>query len=263
MPIIKANNINIYYEIHGQGQPIVFVAGFSGDHTCWRSIIKEYTNDYQVIIFDNRGIGKSDCPDYPYTTEMMADDTAALIKDLNLGAVYLVGCSFGGCIVQMIAHKYPELIRSAVISNAFPEANMRVSLYADIRLELIKANTPQESIVKFITLMCWSNKYLSKPGMVEKLVRDGFYPITIKGYEGQLHAAKTFNSRDWLKDIKVPFLVMASDDDLLVSVKEIQNIAKSIPNAEYFCFEDVGHVPFIETPEIFNKKVLSFIERFD
>jgi len=88
MPKIKANNINLYYEIHGQGQPVVFVAGFSGDHTAWQNLIADYAKNYQVVVFDNRGIGQSDCPDYPYTIEMMADDAIGLVKALQLGGSF-------------------------------------------------------------------------------------------------------------------------------------------------------------------------------
>jgi 3-oxoadipate enol-lactonase len=194
MPTIKVNDINIYYETYGQGEPLVFVAGFSGDHSFCQHIIKNYSNNYQVIVFDNRGIGKSDYPDYAYTTEMMADDTVALIKALNLGPAHFVGASFGGCIVQMIAYKYPALTKSIILVCSFPKFNIRGKLYSEARLELIKAGATEASIVKFITLLCWSKKYLSKPNMAEKLVASGFFPITITGYENQMHAVKNFDS---------------------------------------------------------------------
>lgn len=261
MPKIKVNDINVYYQVHGQGQPVLFVAGFSGDHTIYQNLIEVYATKYKVIVFDNRGVGMSDCPNYPYTTEMMADDTASLITALQLKSVHLIGASFGGCIVQNIAYKYPDLVKSLIISNSFAKASTRASLYATARLELIKAGAPDKSIVKFITALCWSNKYLSKPGVADQIVNRGFFPITVPGYENQMHAMLTFDATKWLSQIKVPTLIITADDDVLATVEQAKELAATIQNAEYYCFEDVGHVPHIEQPELFNKVVLNFLDR--
>jgi len=261
MPNIHANSINIYYETYGKGEPIVFVAGFSGDHTAWQNVIETYAEHYQVIVFDNRGIGRTDCPNFPYTTEMLANDAISLLKALKLGPAHFIGHSFGGCIVQMIAYKYPEFVKSIVLSCSIPHFSERARLYAEARLELMKAGAPQASIVKFITLLCWSEKYLSKPGMAEKLVQNGFFPMTVTGYEGQMHAVMTFDSRDWLSKIKCPCLVMAGDDDILATEADGKIISQAITNAEFYCFKDVGHVPHIEQPELFNHLVLQFLSK--
>jgi 3-oxoadipate enol-lactonase len=66
MPKIKINDINMYYEMHGSGEPIVFISGFSCDHTVWEEVAKKLQNNYQIILFDNRGAGQSDAPDQAY-----------------------------------------------------------------------------------------------------------------------------------------------------------------------------------------------------
>lgn len=261
MPIIKVNSINMYYETYGQGEPLVFVTGFSGDHTAWQNLIDTYAAHYQVIVFDNRGSGQTDSPSIPYTTEMLADDAVGLLKVLKLGPAHFISASFGGCIAQMIAYKYPELTKSITLSCSFPFAHTRLKLYAEARLELIKAGAPEASIVKFLTLLCWSEKYLSKAGMTEKLVQRGFFPITIQGYESQMHAMINFDSRDWLPKIQCHCLVIAGDDDILATVEDGKYISQTIPNAEFYCFKDVGHLPNIEQPEIFNRLVLDFLSK--
>jgi pimeloyl-ACP methyl ester carboxylesterase len=259
MPKIKTNGINLYYETYGVGEPMVFVAGFSADHRAWQNVIDTYAKRYQVIVFDNRGIGQSDCPDYPYTTEMMADDVVGLIHELKLKNPYLIGHSFGGCIVQTVLKNHPTLAKSAILVTAPYKLNIRARLYTEARLELMKANAPEKSVVKFITLLCWSDRYLSQPGMAKQLVKDGFFPITITGYENQLNAALTFNSQEWLHKIQTPCLIIGADDDLCVSETETEFLAANIPNTEYFCLQDVGHVPMVEQPDAFNELVLNFI----
>lgn len=261
MPTIKANNINMYYEIHGQGQPLVFVSGFSGDHTAWTDVINNYTDKYQVIIFDNRGIGKTDCPKEPYTTEMMAEDTIALVKALNIGSAHFIGHSYGGCIVQTICYKHPEIVKSAVINNSFFKAEMRLDLFCQTRIAMGQAKMSQESIIKFISLSCWSNNFLSRPGMIQELIDAGFYDISDLGFNNQLHAMMTFDSRKWLHKITVPCLIISADEDLLASVAHAEEIANVIPNAEHFCFHDVGHIPQIEQPDVYNDVVLKFLAK--
>lgn len=261
MPTIKTNGINLYYESYGEGPPLVFVSGFSCDHTTWRNVVNAYADKYQVIIFDNRGIGKTDCPHQQYTAEMMADDVVGLVNVLQLGPAHFVGHSFGGAIVQNIAYKYPEVAKSIIIYCYAHKTNMRGKLYAELRLDMIKADLPESAIVKMITILCWSEKYLKQPGKVEKLVKQGFYPISLAGYEGQLHAVTNFDSSNWITDIKCPVLVIVSDDDPFARVQDAMCICKLIPNSELYCFKDVGHVPHIEQREIFNKVVLDFLAK--
>lgn len=259
MPKIKVNGINLYYETHGQGEPLIMIAGFSGNHTAWSNIVANYSQQYQVIVFDNRGIGQTDVPTFPYTTEMMADDAVGLIKALNVGPAHFIGHSFGGCIVQMIAHRYPELTKSIVLSCTAPKLKTRANLYMNARFELIKAGAPEESVVKFITLLCWSEKYLSQPKMAEQLVRAGFFPITLQGYENQMHAAINFDSRTWLKDIKCPCLIISGDDDILATTEDSKYLYDNISGSEQYCFKDVGHVPHVEQPKTFNDIVQKFL----
>lgn len=261
MPKINVNGINLYYEIQGHGQPIVFVSGFSGDHTAWNGIIHQYAKQYQTITFDNRGAGQSDCPDYPYTIEMMAEDTASLAKALSLPPAHFISISMGGCIVQNLAYLYPELCRSIVLTDTFAEENIRTHLYAETRSELIKAQAPQDTIIKCISMLCYSQQYLKQPGTIEKLVKKGFYPITMQGYESQRHAMAIFNSTPWLHHIETPSLVIGGDDDLLATKEQTEQLAKAIPNAQYHCFHNVGHVPFFEQPDAFNQLVLAFVAK--
>ena len=135
--------------------------------------------------------------------------------------------------MQNIVYKYPELVKSAVIANAFNKMDLRTVLYAKTRLEMIQAKVPNEIMVKFITMLCWSKKYLSQPGRFDQLVDGGFYPITLQGYKHQLNAMLTFDSSNWLCAIKKPCLIIGADNDLLASAEQVQQMASAIPNAEY------------------------------
>ena len=84
MPTVRVNDIVMYYEIHGAGEPVVLIAGLNSDHTLNRQIIPQLAESYKVVAFDNRGVGQTDKPDIPYSIDMMADDTAGLLIPLML-----------------------------------------------------------------------------------------------------------------------------------------------------------------------------------
>ena len=268
MPKIKVNDVNLYYEIHGQGQPIVCISGFTGDHNGWGLVVEGLAKNHQVITFDNRGIGLSDCPDYPYTMEMMAEDVMALMRALHLQKAHLIGNSMGGNIAQVIAYKHPEFVKSLVLGNSFMKAHGRGVLHVQTRLDLMKLGFPIPAEVVLHELLLWmySSNYLGQPGVVEMLTRAALAnPIatTIKGYESQLNALLNFDSRTWIDKINVPCLVISSDDDLLASPKEARQMTDKISGAEYFCFENIGHLPQLECPEVFTRVVLEFIAKQD
>src|ERR1035438_8304990 len=106
MPTIKVNDITMYYEIHGEGEPMVLIAGLNSDHALYRGIIPQLAASHQVIVFDNRGVGQTDKPDIPYSIEMMADDTAGLLNALGIEQVHILGTSMGGRIAVALALKH-------------------------------------------------------------------------------------------------------------------------------------------------------------
>src|SRR5574341_122020 len=82
------NDINIYYEIHGEGKPLLLIEGLGYSSWMWFKQIPAFSREYKVIVFDNRGVGNTDKPDIEYTIEMMADDAAGLLKVLGEDQVH-------------------------------------------------------------------------------------------------------------------------------------------------------------------------------
>src|SRR5437899_862801 len=210
MPIVHVNGIDLYYEIHGRGSPVVLVAGFSTDHRAWDAVLPIYADRHQVIVFDNRGIGQSSCPGAPYTADMMAADTVGLIRSLGLASAHFVGHSFGGCIVQAIVRRHADAVRSAVISCSFLKANARLAQYGRLRIEMQRAATPDPIVGRFMSLLCFSNAFLAPPGVADQLAEAGPHPISEVGLNGQLHAVLAFDSRAWISDLRCPPLLIGA-----------------------------------------------------
>lgn len=263
MSIIKSNDISMYYEIHGKGEPIVFIAGFSVDHTVWSELVDYFKDKYQVILFDNRGAGQSSIPEGPYSIEEMASDVATLCSKLEIRKAHFIGSSMGGFILQKLAVLHPDLVKSAIISNSAVTIHTCFHIYVAAQLELLKAKAPLEALFKASCSWAFSFQFLSQPGMLGRLIQlnlDSPYPFTIKGYEGQYAALDQFDSNTWVKQIKVPTLILAADQDLIFSEPSVKFLAEQIPNAKYHCFAKCGHLPHLEYPEEFSRIVQQFID---
>ncbi|WP_115702214.1 alpha/beta fold hydrolase [Legionella sainthelensi] len=263
MPRIKVNDVSMYYESHGQGEPIVFIAGFSADHLAWAAIVEYFKEKYQVILFDNRGIGQTDIPDGLYSIDQMANDVADLCTALNIQQAHFVSSSMGGFILQSLAYRYPSLVKSAVIGNSGAKIHTTFNIYLQAQLELMKADAPLKTLIKASCSWCFSYQFLSQPGVLEQLIQIGLdnpFPFTIKGHEGQYSALQQFDSQNWIGQIKVPVLVVTADQDIIIRERDSKYLADNIPGARYYCFTECGHLPQLEYPEKFVQIVREFIE---
>ncbi|MDO8635287.1 MAG: alpha/beta hydrolase, partial [Dehalococcoidia bacterium] len=116
-----AGDINIYYEIHGRGKPLVLLMGLGCHSGLWLYQVQEFSKRFQVIVIDNRGVGRSDKPAGDYSIEMMADDTANLLKALAIPRAHILGMSMGGAIAQRFALRYPQMLDKLVSACTFSE----------------------------------------------------------------------------------------------------------------------------------------------
>jgi len=117
----EINGIKICYEIKGEGEPLILVHGFGADKEVWIAQFEPLSKHFKVVRFDNRGAGKSDRPDEPYSMEMFADDVAGLMDHLGIDKAHILGWSLGGMIVQTFAIKYPERLRKLILINTLPQ----------------------------------------------------------------------------------------------------------------------------------------------
>lgn len=263
MAHLKVNDISMYYETYGAGEPLVLIAGFTADHTVWSEVVTRFKDKYQVIVFDNRGAGQTDVPDAPYSIEQMANDVAGLCAELGIKKAHFIGNSMGGFILQALIHHHPELVKSAIISHSSATTNTPFRVYVEAQLEMFRANVPAAIISKAMCAWVFSPQFMAQPGVVDFLIQIALvnpFPFTLKGYEGQLAALTHFDSRPWLQQFNVPILVLSSDQDLIFREPLAHYLVTSIPGARYYCFSECGHLPQVEYPDQMVEVVHEFIE---
>lgn len=262
MPKIKANNLNLYYELHGKGRPLILISGLATSHHIWLPLIDNLKKENQILIFDNRGIGESDNPDTAYTIEDMAEDVFSLIQNLNLEKPDILGSSMGGAIAQMLAIKHGGNIGKLILDSTTSKLNFSSYLASDFILGLYKIKISLEQ--KALSFIPWvfSSDYLEKEGNLKKTIKDFLknpsFP-TESGFKRHLEALKKFDSRELLEKIENPTLILRGEKDILILKDETEALVQNIPFASYYSFKKTGHSICIEKPEAFTKIVLDFI----
>lgn len=119
MPFVDTNGIRMHYEERGSGEPLVLLMGLGAPGSLWEDHVQAFEQHFRCLLVDNRGAGESDKPAGPYSTRMMAEDTAGLLRALGVEQARVAGISMGSGIAQELALAYPELVRSLVLIDRF------------------------------------------------------------------------------------------------------------------------------------------------
>lgn len=261
----KVGDLNIYYELHGKGEPLLLIIGYGANSRWWYPQITSFSQEYRVIAFDNRGTGQSDKPDIPYTIEMMAEDAAGLLEAIGIDAAHVYGISMGGMIAQEFALHYPSKVTSLILGCTTPGGRNAVMLDQEALTVLFDTDrrkhlTLEEQGRELLPFL-FSQEFIDKnPDIMDAFIADMLeYPTPPHGYQRQGEAVMGFNAYDRLPEIKVPTLVIAGAADRLIPVENSRILASRIPNAELVILENMGHGFTGEAPEEANKAVLDFL----
>jgi 3-oxoadipate enol-lactonase len=222
MPSVNVNDISVYYELHGEGEPLVLITGLANDVTQYGHIIALLSRHNRVLAFDNRGAGRTDKPDEPYSMEQMATDTAGLMEALDIMQAHVVGISMGGRIALALALQRPEMVRSLVLASTFAR------------------NIPPTG------------------RMPKHIASASRYPQPEYAFYRQLVASRSYDFSDRLGRISVPTLVLHGRNDMLVPAALAEEVQAGIAGSRMEIF-DGGHLFFMTAPERFAKAILEFL----
>lgn len=134
MPTVRVGDIDVYYEVHGDGPPLVFVGGLGVDLTVFAPFVAQLARGFRVLTFDHRGAGRTDKPDIVYSIPMMAEDTAGLMDALGLARAHVVGVSMGGRIAMELAARYPGRVDRLVLISTAATGTGRLRLPLPVRI---------------------------------------------------------------------------------------------------------------------------------
>lgn len=253
MPKIQVNGIHLYYEIVGQGKLLVLIAGLTCDTSFWLPILNGLKAHFQLLVFDNRDVGRSDCVDKSYTIVDMSNDTIELIQKLGLQKPHILGHSMGGCIAQTIALNHRDQVDKIIISNSLIKMNHASSRFQKFILKLRQEGCSIQTLAEGVLPWIFSSHFLADEKRCQELISmqvNHPYPQTLSGFKRQLEALLAFDSTQWLKlkQMKGPALIIGSDEDIFCP-RESEELANYIEDAKFVDFHRIGHCPMIEKPK--------------
>jgi 3-oxoadipate enol-lactonase len=274
MSTVRTGDIDVYYEQHGSGDPLLLIMGLAADSTAWLFQVPEFARHYRTIVFDNRGVGRSAKPAGPYTIHEMADDAAGLLDALDVRRAHVVGVSMGGMIAQELALRHPERVRGLVLGCTFPEPDAeaerqrafsiaqfggRVTATGETQID-VSAIDPF-AFFQHLLPRIFNQSFIDRelPKLLQVFSGALQYGFSLEAILGQVAAVMGHRATDRLHQIESPTLVITGDADLLVSPANSDILARNIPGAKLVKVPGGSHGFNFETPEIFNREVLDFL----
>lgn len=266
MPYRRINDVEIYYEDHGSGEPVVLLNGIFMNTKSWYLQLKPLVSrGYRVVLHDMRGqwsSGKPDCASC-YSLEIHADDLKQLLDELNIKKAHVIGTSYGGEVGTYFAIKYPEYVNDLTLIASVSEVHEELRITALRWLEGALSNDPRKFVLSWISDV-YSDSFIVKSGpqLLERLV--GLYSSGFD-FRSAAYLLKAFLKlieeplTPKLRNINQPTLVIAAEKDRVKPPKYSEIIAKNIINSTYMVISDAGHAVVIEKPTIINYLLTGFL----
>ena len=263
MPITQVGGTLIYYEEQGSGHPVLLIPGLSHTRLAWSKQIGPLSRYYRVITPDNRDSGDSALARVPYSITDLADDTAGLIQNLQLGSSYVIGWSMGGYISLELALRYPILVEKLVLVATSSGGPAHVPASPEIASAILpREGEDVEALGRRVNPLLAGPGYMqTHPEDLERMIAYAkAKPIRRRPFQRQMGAIMTWwGARLRLGQLRMPTLIVHGDADPLVPYENGRNLAANIPDAKFLTYPNVGHLLPIEASERFNQDVREFL----
>lgn len=264
MPRVSVNGLQLYYEIEGDGEPVVLIPGFAAGRWIWFKQVGDLSRHFRVITFDPRGVSASDRPEGSQTIGLLADDVAHLLQTIGIESAHVIGASFGGFVAQEFALKYPSMTRKLVLCcTSFGGPNHVAPAPETLTALASTKGLDNEERMRANLLLAFSPEYVRmRVADVEEVVGlRAANEVPEHICLSQWQAAMSFDAESRVRQIDRPTLVLSGDRDVIVPVENSRNLAARIPGAKLNICAGGSHTFFIEQAAEFNSVVSEFLER--
>jgi 3-oxoadipate enol-lactonase len=263
MPTIEANGQTLYYEVHGEGEPLVLVMGLAADTMAWAMQVPSFSARYRTIIFDNRDVGQSSMAAGRYEITDMAQDTLALADGLELESFHLVGVSMGGAIAQEVALAAPDRVRTLTLAMTWPRGGAWAAKLSELWSARVEHMSREERVDELMLLTLSEDFFENADGVawLRDLMLQNPHPQSADAFARQLDASSRHDTRERLGRLAIPTHVIGAEHDILVPVWKSSELAELIPGARLSVIDAGPHGANLENAEEFNRLVLDFLDQ--
>jgi pimeloyl-ACP methyl ester carboxylesterase len=268
---IKVNGAELWYEITGEGEPVLQIHGAGFGHFNFGPATPILSRQFQCIDYDQRGYGASEKPEQHYDMEVWADDAVALLDALDIEKAHIHGTSMGGMVAIVVVGKYPERCQSVVINCAAAELGKSGELIFQNWIDLIRLEgVGSRTLTELISWQALSRAYLETEAGREGI--EVIQQILTDANEAHVMTAACqamidMNLREWVKRITPPALVLGGDEDIMTPWDQgpegagQQWIADNLPNGETYVIAGSNHSTIFDGTEEHCRAVADFLAR--
>jgi pimeloyl-ACP methyl ester carboxylesterase len=260
MPSSLSDGTRIHFEERGSGPPLILLMGLGAPASLWADHAAVYEQHFRCILIDNRGAGDSDRPPGPYTTRMMAEDTAQVLQSLGIEQARVAGISMGSGIAQELALGHPNLVRSLLLISSWARCDGYTQALFD-HFKKMRAVASPADFVQLLQLWIASPGYYA--GNVAQLVEDqadaadGYMPLA--AFASQCDACSSHNTLDRLGAISVPALLTVGEVDIFTPMRLSAEMHERMPGSQLLIFDGCGHIHHWEDLQRFNDQTLQYL----
>jgi pimeloyl-ACP methyl ester carboxylesterase len=262
MPKMHINDIQMHYDVYGDGEPLVLIAGLSAASWMWYKQVPVLSRHFKVITFDNRGAGQTDKPTSAYTIKQMAEDCAGLITALDISHANVFGISMGGFIAQELTINFPHLVNKLILGCTHYGGSGQILPTTAIQTALRRpqGSTMDEKLHSTLEFNLSVTTPRQQPGLVAEifgLMRTN--PMLPHAYVRQFRACQGHDTASRLIAVKNPTFIITGADDTLVPPENSQLLHQAIPRSKLAFIDNAGHLFFIEQPRQVNDLIINFL----
>jgi len=263
VPHAEAQGARLYYEVHGEGEPLLLIPGFGSSIPVYWANLPELSRHFRVIAFDPRGAGRSDAPAGDYTMEVFADDAVAVLDAADEASAHVFGTSFGGMVAQHMALLHPQRVRRLVLGCTTPGGTRHVMPPMESVARYLAAGGIADAAeaVRSIYFTHYSDEYASAHDaeIVARSLENEWLRASPEGSAAQLAAVQGHDTYDRLHAIAHPALVAHGGEDGLVPVENARLLAEAMSNARLLVYPKGRHIFFAECAEALNAEIVAFL----
>ena len=259
MPKFTSNDAEINYQTFGDASKpaIVFSNSLGTKYSMWQVQIDALQNDFYVICYDTRGHGASSAPQGPYSIEQLGQDVINLLDHLNIEKANFCGISMGGLTGQWLAIHQSARFNHVIVCNTAAKIGQEQAWLDRAKLVREQGLKP---IAETAALRWFTERFIQSQSTIVESMSNDLAAGSAEGYASCCEALAKADLREDLKNISVPVLVIAGQQDPVTTVADGQFMVDRIANAELFEI-DASHISNVEKPQEFNQALENFLAR--
>ncbi len=264
MCFASVNGIDIYYERHGDGEPLLFISGLGGHVAEVPHLTDSYSQHLEMIAFDGRGNGRSTVSEGAYSIAQFADDAAGLLDALGIARTFVYGSSLGGMIAQELTLRHPERVRGLILGCTTGGATRGIRPSSDTVQRMVHNQTlsGDEAAVAGWRLG-YSERYIAEhfDQLMARSRLVSRYATPRDSYLRQIVAAAQHDTWDRLTTVVCPVMIVHGAEDVMLPIGNALMLKERMTHAELHVLDGMGHGYNLEARHIADPLVIDFVQR--